>query len=147
MIINGYGNNMYAYYATKTSNNIQETRAIIHKADLAKSEELDQIQKSGGFVNTIAELSSKEKTLYDELISKGESEAAQGLLLIGMSRIGMKGQQIHLPNGDIFDPTNTEVTAKNVRNLYKYAFFSNDGHTDRVFDALALALDRSVRPR
>lgn len=142
MTINRYGNNMYAYYAAKNSNNTQETRHVTQKADLAKSEELEQIQKSGGFVNTMAELSSKEKALYDELISNGESEAAQGLLLIGMSRIGMKGQQIQLTNGDIFDPINSEATAKNVRNLFKFAFISNDGHTDRVFDALALALDK-----
>lgn len=142
MTINGYGNNMYAFYAVKNSNNTQEPRHATQKADLAKSDELDKIQKSGGFVNTMAELSSKEKALYDELISNGELEAAHGLLLIGMSRIGMSGQQIELPNGKVFDPINTEVTAKNVRNLFKYAFISNDGHTDHLFDALALALDR-----
>ncbi|MDD5212452.1 MAG: hypothetical protein PHV62_08560 [Sulfuricurvum sp.] len=142
MTINGYGNSIYTSYVAKNSNNTQETRHVTQKADLAKSEELDQIQKSGGFVNTMAELSLGEKALYDEFISNGESEAAQGLLLIGMSRIGMKDQQIQLPNGDIFDPINTEVTSKNVRNLFKYAFIGNDGHTDHVFDTLALALDK-----
>lgn len=142
MTINGYGNNIYTSYIANNSNNTQDMRHGTQKADMAKSEELDQIQKSGGFVNTMAELSSEEKALYDELISNGESEAAQGLLLIAMSRIGMKGQQIRLQNGDVFDPINTEVTAKNVRNLFKYAFIGNDGHTDHIFDALALALDK-----
>lgn len=136
MIINGFGNSTYAYQTTKVS--LQKEARF----DLPKADELDKMQKSGGFVNTMAELSTREKALYDELISKGESEAAQGLLLVGLSRVGMKGQQISLPNGNTFDPTKTDVTAANIRNLFKYAFVGSDGHTDRIFDALASALDK-----
>jgi len=138
MTINGFGNGAYAYQTTKAS------RQKEAGADLPKADELDKMQKSGGFVNTMAELSASEKALYDELISKGKSDAAQGLLLVGMSRVGMNGQQITLPNGEAFDPTKTEVTATNIRGLFKYAFVGNDGYTDRIFDALAAALDKKT---
>ncbi len=138
MTINGFGNGAYAYQTTKAS------RQKEAGADLPKADELDKMQKSGGFVNTMAELSASEKALYDELISKGKSDAAPGLLLVGMSRVGMSGQQITLPNGNTFDPTKTEVTAANIRELFKYAFVGNDGHTDRIFDALASALDKKT---
>lgn len=50
------------------------------------------MQKSSGSVNTMAYLSPKENALYEELVAKGNGEAAQGLLLVGMSRIGTEGQ-------------------------------------------------------
>jgi hypothetical protein len=108
------------------------------------SGELDYMQKATGMVNTMAYLSAGEKDLYDDLVAKGDTEAAQGLLLIGMSRIGMGGQQVTLPNGLTFDPTNTEVTAGNVRNLFKYLFVDPSGNSDRQFEALASYLERQT---
>lgn len=75
--------------------------------DSLTADEVDYMQKAGGFVNTMAELSPKEKALYDELVANGNLEAAHGLMLVGMSRIGMSGQQVTLPNGKTFDPGNT----------------------------------------
>lgn len=105
------------------------------------SDEVDYLQKATGFVNTMAELSPNEKALYDELVAQGKGEAAQGLLLIGMSRMGMGGQQVTLPNGRVFDPAATEVTAGNLRNLFKQMFVDASGGTDRQFEALASYLD------
>ncbi len=106
------------------------------------SDEVDYLQKAGGFVNTMAELTPGERALYDELVAQGNSEAANGLMLVGMSRIGMSGQQVTLPNGRSFDPTATEVTAANIRNLFKFMFVDATGNTDRQFDALASYLDK-----
>ena len=110
--------------------------------DSLTSDEVDYLQKAGGFVNTMAELSPGERALYDELVSQGNSEAANGLMLVGMSRIGMSGQQVKLPNGQSFDPATTEVTAANIRNLFKFMFVDGSGSTDRQFDALASYLDK-----
>ncbi len=110
------------------------------------ADELDYLQKAGGFVNTMAELSADEKVLYDELVAQGNTEAAAALNLIAMSRIGMGGQQITLPNGRVFDPTTTEITADNVRNLFRYLHVDETGRTDRMFEALASYLDRRDDP-
>ena len=106
------------------------------------ADELDYMQKASGMVNTMAYLSSGEKALFDEMVAQGNREAATGLLLVGMSRIGMEGQQVTLPNGQSFDPTSTEVTAANIRNLFKYMFVDPSGNTDRSFEALASFLDK-----
>lgn len=106
------------------------------------SDEVDYMQKATGFVNTMAELSPDEKALYDELVAQGNREAAGGLNLIAMSRIGMKGQEVKLPNGRTFDPTSTEVTADNIRNLFRHMFVDDSGHIDRQFEALASYLER-----
>lgn len=105
--------------------------------DSLTAEEVDYMQKAGGFVNTMAYLSPCEKALYDELVAKGNHEAAHALNLVGMSRIGMGGQQVSLPNGRTFDPTATDVTADNIRNLFKLMFVDPSGNTDRQFEALA----------
>jgi hypothetical protein len=110
--------------------------------EVLTADELDYMQKASGMVNTMAYLSSGEKALFDEMVAQGNREAATGLLLVGMSRIGMEGQQVTLPNGQSFDPTGTEVTATNVRNLFKYLFVDPSGTTDRSFEALASFLDK-----
>lgn len=110
--------------------------------DSLTADEVDYMQKAGGFVNTMSYLSSGEKALYDDMLAKGNREAAHGLLLVGMSRIGMGGQQVTLPNGKSFDPLTTEVTADNIRNLFKFMFVDPSGSTDRQFDALAFYLEQ-----
>lgn len=110
--------------------------------DSLTADEVDYMQKAGGFVNTMSSLSSGEKALYDKMVAAGNHEAAHGLLLVGMSRTGMSGQQVTLPNGRVFDPTTTEVTADNIRNLFKLMFVDPSGNTDRQFEALASYLDK-----
>lgn len=131
-------------YVEKNDRRFGELKDKI-KADGMQSlsaDELDYMQKASGFVNTMAELSPKEKALYDELVAHGKWEAAQGLNLVAMSRIGHKGQEITLPNGRTFDPTSTEVTPDNIRNLFRHMFVDSSGSTDRQFEALASYLEQ-----
>ena len=106
------------------------------------SDEVDYMQKASGMVNTMAYLSSSEKALYDKMVSEGKGEAAQALGLVALSRVGMEGQQVTLPNGQRFDPTQTEITAKNLRTLFSQMFVDPSGQTDRQFEALAAYLDK-----
>lgn len=108
--------------------------------DQLSADDLDYMQKAGGFVNTFANLSPQEKQLYDEFVAAGNQEAAQGLRNIALAREGMQGS-VTLPDGRSFDPENTELTGDNVRNLYRFMFADADSDTVRVFDALAAALD------
>ena len=108
-----------------------------------KANDMDYAQKAGGFVNTMAMLSPKEKALYDDMVTKGDYEAAQGLMLVGMSRIGMEGQQVTLENNLSFSPIDTELTAETIRNLFKHMFVSDDRNTDSAFDALASYLEQN----
>jgi len=104
--------------------------------------DLEYMQKAGGFVNTMANLSPTEKALYDDLVASGNQDAAQGLRNIALARVGMGGQQVTLPNGKTFDPMNTELTGDSVRNLYRFMFVDPSGASDRAFNALATALDQ-----
>jgi hypothetical protein len=106
-----------------------------------KSSEIDYIQKSGGFVNTMSALSDQEKAMYDEMIAQGNYDAAQGLNMVAMTRYGMDNE-ITLPNGNTFNPGTTEVTAANVRNLFRFTFVDGTGEAGRKFDALAAFLDQ-----
>lgn len=108
-----------------------------------KADDMDYAQKAGGFVNTMAMLSPKEKDLYDDMVTKGDYEAAQGLMLVGMSRIGMEGQQVTLENNLSFSPIDTQLTAETIRNLFTNIFVSDDRNTDSAFDALASYLEQN----
>lgn len=108
-----------------------------------KADDMDYMQKAAGMVNTMAMLSTKEKALYDDLINKGNYDAARGLMLVGMSRIGMEGQQITLENNLSFNPIDTELTAETIRNLFKQVFVSDSKNTDSAFDALASYLEQN----
>ncbi|ABB43669.1 hypothetical protein Suden_0388 [Sulfurimonas denitrificans DSM 1251] len=107
------------------------------------AEELDYQQKAGGFVNTMATLTSSEKALYNELVAKGDYEAASGMNLIALSRTGMEGQEVQLPNGQSFNPMNTEITAGNIRNFFQHMFVDPTGEMNRRFEALATYLEQS----
>jgi len=132
----------YLYAHDKRFAEIRDKSRDDGGAESLTADELDYLQKAGGFVNTMAELSTDEKALYDELVAQGNTEAAAALNLIAMSRIGMGGQQITLPNGRVFDPTTTEITADNVRNLFRYLHVDETGHTDRLFESLTSYLER-----
>lgn len=106
------------------------------------ADEVDYLQKAGAFVNTMAELSPQEKALYDELVANGNQEAAQGLMLVAMARVGTHDQQVTLPDGRSFDPGSTEVSAGNIRNLFNSMFDDPSGETDHQFEALASYLDQ-----
>ena len=111
--------------------------------DKRTADDIDYMQKTGGLVNTMANLSPGEKKLYDELVAKGDTEAVRGMNLVALSRVG--GGNVTLPNGAVFDPAKTELTAKNVRDLFSQMFVGTDGQDQRSFDALASYLDGAGR--
>jgi len=84
-------------YLSENENRFGEIRAKIEANgyESLTSDEVDYMQKAAGFVNAMSKLSPDEKALYDELAAKGNREAAQALLLVGMSRMGMDGQQVN----------------------------------------------------
>lgn len=104
-----------------------------------KADEIDYMQKAGGFVNTMAKLSPDEKKLYDELVAQGNTEAVRGMNLLALSRMG--GGEVTLPNGTSFDPAKTAITPENIRKLFSQMFVSDDGQDARSFEALASYLD------
>lgn len=109
-------------------------------ADRLSADDLSYMQKASGFVNTMGNLSPKEKALYDEAVARGDQGAAQGLRMIALGREGMQGQSVTLADGRAFDPINTELTGDSVRNMYKYLFAGNDFAP--AFNALGAFLDR-----
>jgi hypothetical protein len=103
------------------------------------AEDIDYVQKAGGLVNTMANLCPSEKKLYDDLVAKGDTEAVNGMNLVALSRMG--GSDVTLGNGKTFNPSKTEITSANIRNLFSQMFVSADKDNDRAFAALASALD------
>lgn len=113
---------------------------IAKKPDAARTaEEHDYMQKAGGFVNTMANLSPDEKKLYNELVAQGNTEAVRGMNLLALSRMG--GGEVTLPNGKTFDPQKTEITPENIRNFFSQMFSGNDDSDARSFEALASYLE------
>lgn len=107
------------------------------------AEEIDRMQKANGLVNTFANLSASEKKLYNDLVEKGDMEAANGISLIALGRMG--SGDVTLPDGRTFNPRDTEITAKNVRELFGRMFASADRIGDPALDALANSLERMER--
>ncbi|TCW78792.1 hypothetical protein C5O80_31370 [Burkholderia sp. SRS-46] len=102
------------------------------------AEEVDYVQKSVGFVNTMAGLSSDEKALYDELIARGNWDAAKGLQSIGMARITVEDpRRVTLPDGRVINLTTTSVSAQSVRNIFSLMTSDKTG-----LEALAAYLDQ-----
>lgn len=108
------------------------------------ADDVDYLQKAGGFVNTMAKLSPQEKQLYDELVAKGDTEAVRGMNLIAMSRMG--SGEVRLPDGKTFDPAQTAISADHIRQLFSQMFVSADGQDAKSLDALAKFLDSKRSP-
>ncbi|MFV5214779.1 hypothetical protein ACLIIZ_13740 [Azonexus caeni] len=106
------------------------------------ADEVDYQQKAGGFVNTMTNLSSAEKALYDEMVAAGNYAAVEGMNLIALARQGMDGQQVTLPDGSSFDPTTTEITPENIRKLFTAMFVDSDGSSAKRLAALAGYLEQ-----
>jgi len=105
------------------------------------SSEIDYVQKTGGFVNTMSALSDQEKAMYDEMIAQGNYAAAEGMNMIALTRYGMRGQ-ITTPDGRSFDPNATEINAETVRRLFSQMVVDDSGNAARQFEALAKYLDQ-----
>ena len=93
----------------------------------------------------MANLSSSEKKLYDELVSQGNYDAVAGMNLIALSRQGMQGQTVQLPNGKSFNPTDTQITSENIKNFFEKMFVDPSGDNSKNLDALASYLNNSSK--
>ena len=83
------------------------------------SADIDYVQKARGFVNTMANLSTGEKALYDELVAKGNSAAAAAISQIAFIR--EMGHTAGGPDGTAYDPINTEITAESILKLFRHS--------------------------
>ena len=98
------------------------------------ADEIDYMQKAGGFVNTMQNLSAEEKALHDELVAKGETEAAGAITSIAFIRL--MGHTAGGPEGTSYDPINTKITAENILKFFKHSIVDPTGKSDGQFQAL-----------
>lgn len=102
--------------------------------DELTAEELDYVQKAGGFVNTMANLSPAEKALYNKAVASGNSEAAAGISQIAFIRT--MGHTAGGANGSTYDPLNTEITAANIEKYFSHSIIDPSGKAQSQFQAL-----------
>lgn len=102
--------------------------------DKLTAEELDYMQKATGMVNTFANLSPKEKALYDKAVASGNTEAAAGISQIALVR--MMGHTAGGAKGTTYDPLNTEITAANIEKYFSHSIVDPTGGAQSKFQAL-----------
>jgi hypothetical protein len=102
--------------------------------DKLTAEDLDYMQKAGGFVNTMANLSPAEKALYDKAVTSGNTEAAAGISLIAFVRT--MGHTAGGTNGSTYDPLDTEITAANIEKYFSHSIIDPSGKAQTQFQAL-----------
>lgn len=102
--------------------------------DTLTAEELDYAQKASGFVNTMANLSSAEKALYDKMVASGNTAAVAGMSQIALIR--MMGHMAGGANGTTYDPINTEITAANTEKYFSHSIVDPSGKAQSQFQAL-----------
>ncbi len=121
-------------YLWANDKKLAEISATGKSPDHLTSSELDYMQKAGGFVNTMAYLSSSEKALYDKAVASGNSQASAGLALIALTRTG--GHMAGGANGTTYDPIDTAITAANVEKYFSHSIVDPSGDSDAKFQAL-----------
>lgn len=102
--------------------------------DTLTADDLDYMQKAGGFVNTMAMLSPAEKTLYDKMVASGNTAAAAGMSQIALIR--MMGHTAGGANGTTYDPINTEITVANIEKYFSHSIVDPSGKAQSQFQAL-----------
>lgn len=98
------------------------------------ADELDYMQKATGMVNTFANLSPKEKALYDKAVASGNKEAAAGISQIALIR--MMGHTAGGANDTTYDPHNTAITAANIEKFFSHSIVDPTGKAQSQFQAL-----------
>lgn len=121
-------------YLLANDKRLAEITAQGKSADKLTAEELDYVQKAVGFVNTMANLSPKEKALYDKAVASGNTEAAAGMSQIALVR--MMGHTAGGANGTTYDPINTEITASNIEKYFSHSIVDPSGKAQSQFQAL-----------
>ncbi|WP_398309174.1 hypothetical protein [Zoogloea sp.] len=103
------------------------------------ADELDYMQKATGLVNTMANLSSAEKALYDKAVASGNTAAAAGISQIALVR--MMGHTAGGAGGATYDPLNTAITAANVERYFSHSIVDPSGQAKAGFQALIAFLN------
>lgn len=98
------------------------------------ADEIDYMQKSTGFVNTFAHLSSAEKAQYDKAVASGNTAAAEGLAQIALIRQG--GKMAGGANGTTYNSRTTEITAANIEKFFSHSIVDPTGNALSKFQAL-----------
>lgn len=107
---------------------------ILKRINLTAAE-TDYEERMKGFVNTMKYLSDDAKALYDELVARGNTDAAGGVKFIGFRR-ATEGHSAGGPNGMTFDAINTEITPQNIRNLFSHGMANPPEEILRSLEAL-----------
>jgi|GEM_PF-1421318 len=102
--------------------------------DQLTAEEIDYVQKATGLVNTMANLSPAEKSLYNKAVASGNTEAAAGIGQIALTR--MMGHTASGANGRTYDPLSTEITAANIETYFSHSIVDPTGNAQSKFQAL-----------
>lgn len=126
-------------YLWANDKKLAEIAAKSNNTDNLTSSELDYMQKAGGFVNTMANLSPAEKALYDEAVASGNKNAAAGISQIAFIR--MMGHTAGGANGTTYDPINTEITAANIERYFSHSIVDPSGKAQAQFQALIQYLE------
>jgi hypothetical protein len=98
------------------------------------SSEVDYMQKTVGFINTMGNLSPAEKALYDKAVASGNKEAAAGIGQIAFIRT--MGHTAGGAAGTTYDPVNTEITAANIEKYFSHSIADPSGRSQSQFQAL-----------
>lgn len=110
--------------------------ALMNKNDRT-SLELGYMASVTGLPHALSHLSPKEVAMHDELIEKGNQNAALGLQHISGIRSG-----IILGPSLSYDPSGKEITPDNIRDYFSQSITDKSGVTQRHFEALASYLDQ-----
>ena len=121
-------------YLWANDKKLAEIAAKGNNCDNLTSSELDYMQKAGGFVNTMANLSPAEKELYDKAVASGNKDAAAGISQIALIR--MMGHTAGGANGTTYDPINTKITAANIERYFSHSIVDPSGKAQSQFQAL-----------
>ncbi len=105
------------------------------------ADEVDYMQKVGGFVNTMAQVRGAERALYDALVAAGDTDAVRAMNMIALTRHAVDGA-IVLPNGVTFNPGLAGITADNVERFFRHCLAHPAEDDKRAFHALIVALER-----
>lgn len=89
-----------------------------------------------GYVPTMKNLTNHEKSLYDELIDKGNTSAAGAVKFIGLRR-AVEGHAAGGSHGTTFDAISTAITPENIKNLFTQAISDPTGDIQKSFQALS----------
>lgn len=100
------------------------------------AEETEYEETLRGYVPTMKNLTSHEKSPYNELIAKDNTTAAGAVKFIGLRRAA-EGHAAGGQNGTTFDAINTRITPENIKNFFTQAISDPTGDIQKSFQALS----------